>query len=66
MSVAKVIEITAASATSFQDAIDQGIAKACTSLEGVTGAWIQDQKVVVNANKITEYRVNMKVSFIMK
>ena len=65
MSIARVTKITSASATSFEDAISQGIARADKTLKNVEGAWIQDQKVVVRAGKIVEYRVNMKITFIL-
>lgn len=65
MDVAKVIEVIAQSATSFEDAVQQGIARATDSLEDVSGAWIKDQKVVVSGGKISEYRVVMKVTFVL-
>ena len=65
MSVAKVLEISASSNKSFEDAIQTGISRVNTSADQVQGAWIQEQKVVVEAGKITEYRVNMKVTFIV-
>ena len=65
MSVAKVLEISASSNNSFEDAIQTGISRVNTSVDQVQGAWIQEQKVVVEAGKITEYRVNMKVTFIV-
>lgn len=66
MTVARVTEITSSSNKSFQDAIEQGIERACQTLKNVEGAWVQDQKVVVSNGKITGYRVNMKVTFILK
>lgn len=66
MSVAKVIEIIAASKTSFDDAIKQGLTKASNTVEEITAAWIKDQNVVVEKGKITEYRVLMKVTFVIK
>lgn len=66
MSVAKVTEVTASSTVSFEDAIKQGIARADQTLDNVAGAWVQEQKVVVSGGKITEYRVNMKVTFVLK
>jgi len=66
MSVARVTEIISSSEKSFDDAIKTGIARACKTLENVSGAWIQDQKVVINKNKIVEYRVSMKVTFVLK
>lgn len=64
-SVARVTEITASSKKSFQDAIEKGIARAAKTLKNVEGAWIQDQKVVVEDGQIVAYRVNMKVTFIL-
>lgn len=65
MSVARVTEITAASAKSFDDAIKVGIDRAIKTLQNVRGAWIQDQEIVVKGDKITEYRVHMKVTFVL-
>jgi flavin-binding protein dodecin len=66
MTVAKVIEISSASAKSFEDAIQKGVSRASDSLSDVSGAWIQEQKVVVSKGKVVEYRVNMKVTFVLK
>lgn len=66
MAVAKVTEITSSSSKSFDDAIEKGIKRASKTLHGITGAWVQEQKVVVEKGKITEWRVNMKVTFILK
>ncbi len=65
MSVARVTEITASSKKSFDDALKTGIDRATKTLKNVEGAWIQDQKVVIKGGKIVEYRVNMKVTFIL-
>ncbi len=65
MSVAKVTEITASSSKSFEDAIQQGIERASKTLDKVQGAWVQEQKVAVKDGKISEYRVNMKVTFVL-
>jgi len=65
MSVARVTEITSSSTVSFDDAVAQGIARADKTLRHVEGAWVRDQKVVVRGGKIAEYRVNMKVTFIL-
>ena len=65
MSVARVTEITSSSKKSFQDAIEKGIARAAKTLKNVEGAWIQDQKIVVQDGNIAAYRVNMKVTFIL-
>jgi flavin-binding protein dodecin len=64
MSVARVTEITSASNKSFEDAIENGIGRANKTFRNVTGAWIQDQKIVVGKGKIVKYRVNMKVTFV--
>ena len=65
MSVAKVTEIISSSTTSFEDAVNQGIARANKTLKNVKGAWVNEQNVVVESGKITEYRVAMKVTFIL-
>lgn len=66
MSVAKITEISASSPKSFEDAVQNGIARASKTLQGIEGAWIKGQKVTVRNNKISEYRVDMKVTFILK
>ena len=66
MAVARVTEIIASSNKSFDDAVNAGVQKANKTLRNVTGAWIQDQKIVVNDGKITEYRVNLKVTFVLE
>ena len=65
MSVAKVIEISSISKKSFEDAIQSGISRAAKTVENIEGAWIQGQKVKVKAGKVVEYRVNMKVTFVL-
>ncbi|MDQ3013494.1 MAG: dodecin family protein [Acidobacteriota bacterium] len=66
MSVAKVTEIISSSPESFDDAVQKGIKRADKTLKNVRGAWIKDQKVVVEKGQIIEYRVTMKVSFVLK
>lgn len=66
VSVAKVVEITATSPKSFEDAIHSGVARASKTLEGIQGAWIKEQKIVVTGGKVTEFRVNMNVTFLLK
>jgi dodecin len=66
MAIADVIEISATSPTSFKDAISTGIARATQTLENVTGAWVKEQTVRVENGKVSEYRVNMKLTFILK
>lgn len=66
MSIAKVTEVTASSTVSFEDALKRGIGRADKTLNNVAGAWVQEQKVVVKGGEIVEYRVNMKVSFVLE
>jgi dodecin len=66
MAVAKVTEIVSASPKSFEEAIRVGIARADKTLQNIKSAWIHEQKVKVERGKITEYRVNMKVTFVLK
>lgn len=66
MSVAKITEISATSDKSFDDAVKCGIKRANKTLENITGAWIQDMKVDVENGKISQYRVNMKLTFVLK
>lgn len=66
MAVARVTEITSSSKKSFEDAIEAGINRVNKTLRNVSGAWVQEQKVVVEKGKITEWRVNMKVTFVLE
>ena len=66
MAVAKVTEIWSASTKSFDDAVRVGIARADKTLKNIKSAWVQEQKVKVEGGKITEFRVNMKVTFILR
>lgn len=66
MSIAKVTEISASSKESFDDAIKQGVKRADETLDKIQGAWINEMKVKVDDGEITEYRVNMKVTFVLK
>ncbi|MDH3227865.1 MAG: dodecin family protein [Thermoleophilia bacterium] len=65
-SVARVTEIISSSTESFEDAVAKGIERATETLRGVQGAWIQEQKVVVEDGKVVEYRVDLKVTFILE
>ena len=66
MSVAKIIEITSGSTKSFDDAVQKGISRAGKTVKGITSAWISEQKVVVQNGKVSEYRVTMRVTFLLK
>jgi flavin-binding protein dodecin len=65
VSVAKVIEITASSSESFEEAVRHGIETASESVHHIQGAWIKEQKVVVLDNKITDFRVDLAITFII-
>jgi flavin-binding protein dodecin len=65
MSVARVTEIISSSEKSFDDAVEKGIKRAAKTLKNVEGAWIKEQKVIVKNGKIAEYRVDLKVTFIL-
>jgi hypothetical protein len=64
--VARVTEIVASSPKSFEHAVELGVGRACKTLDNVTGAWVQDQKVDIRNGKISAYRVNLKVTFVLK
>lgn len=66
MSVAKVTEIIASSNKGFDDAVNKGIKRANKTLKNIQGAWIKDQQVSVSNGKVTDYRVTMKVTFVLK
>lgn len=65
MSIAKTSEISASSSKSFEDAICKGIKRFSKTIKQVEGAWIKEQKVVVTDDEVSEFRVTMKVSFIL-
>ncbi len=66
MSVAKITEISSSSPVSFHDAIEKGVARASKTLKNITGAWVNEEKVVVNDGKITEWRVALRVTFVLE
>lgn len=67
MTVARVTEIKASSTSSFDEAIREGIARAHRTLENVKSAWIRDQEILIDKKgNITEYRVLMKITFVLK
>jgi flavin-binding protein dodecin len=65
MAVAKVSEISATSSKSFEDALQQGLARANKTLRNVKAAWVKEQQVHVSKGAITEYQVNMMVTFVI-
>ena len=66
MSVARVTELSAVSETSFEDAIQQAVSRATSTLRGVEGAWIKDMNVMIEDGNITGYKVNMEVTFVLE
>lgn len=65
--IAKVIELTASSDKSMEDAVKQGLAKCAETVKGIKGAWVNDIKVVTDGNgNVTEWRVNLRVSFVVE
>jgi dodecin len=66
MSVARVTELSAVSETSFEDAIQQGVSRATSTLRGVEGAWIKDMNVLIENGNITGYKVNIEVTFVLE
>ena len=66
MSVAKIAEISASSSKSFEDAINAGLERANETLENIEGAWVKDMKVSVKNGKVENYRVNLKLTFVLQ
>jgi flavin-binding protein dodecin len=66
MSVARVTEISAISDNSFEDAIQQGISRATSTLRGVEGAWIKDMNVMIENGSVTGYKVNIEITFVLE
>jgi len=66
MSVAKVIEITAESSESFEDAIRKGIERASETVDNIKAAWVKEQQVTIENNQIAQFRVSLKVTFVLK
>jgi flavin-binding protein dodecin len=66
MSVARVTELSAISETSFEDAINQAVARATKTLRGVEGAWVKDQNIMIEDGNIKGYKVNVEVTFMLE
>ncbi len=65
MSIERITEGISSSPISFDDATKRGVERAASTLDNVKGAWVQDQKVVVESGNITEYRVTLKITFVL-
>jgi hypothetical protein len=66
MSVARVTELSVTSSKSFEDAIQQGIERATKTLRNVKSAWVKEMRVSVEDDKVSEYQVNMQVTFVLE
>lgn len=66
MTVARVIEISAISQNSFEDAIQEGVSRASSTLRGVESAWVKDMNVMLENGSITGYKVNLEVTFLLE
>jgi flavin-binding protein dodecin len=64
--VARVIELSATSEESFEDAIDQGVERATSTLRNVESAWIKDMNVLIENNEVAVYKVNMAIAFVLE
>jgi flavin-binding protein dodecin len=65
MAVARVTEISSTSTKSFEDAIQQGIARATKTLRNVKSAWVKEQRIDIDNGRISEYQVNLLVTFVL-
>lgn len=66
MSVCKIIEISSSSHKGFEDAITAGIARASETIKHIQGAWVSEQKVVVEKGKVVDYRVTLRLTFLLE
>jgi flavin-binding protein dodecin len=66
MSVARITEVSSSSSKSFDHAIKDGIKRACETLKNVKSAWVCDQEVLIDNDEIIEYRVKMKITFVLQ
>jgi flavin-binding protein dodecin len=66
MSIARIVEISSTSDKSFEDAVAQGVSRACKTLRGIRSAWVKEQEVQIDGDKIVAYKVILKVTFILE
>jgi dodecin len=66
MSVARIFEISSTSTKSFEDALQQGVARASQTLRQVTGAWVKEQRVEIENGTIVRYQVNLLITFVLE
>ena len=65
MSIARITEISSTSSSSFDDAIDRGIARATRTLRNVRSTWVKDQRVEIEGDRVSEYQVNLLITFVL-
>ena len=65
MSIARITEISSTSTKSFEDAIQSAITRATKTLRNVRGAWVKEQQIKIEGDKIVEYQVNLMITFIL-
>ena len=65
MTIARITEVISTSTISFDDAIKKGIERAARTLDNVDGAWVQDQKVIVEKGSISQFEVTLKITFVL-
>ena len=65
MSIARITEISSTSSTSFEDAIQSGVSRACSTLRNVRSAWVKEQQIRVDNDAIVEYQVNLMITFVL-
>lgn len=65
MAIARITEISSTSTSSFDDAIDRGVARATRTLRNVRSAWVKEQRVEIEDDRISEYQVNLLVTFVL-
>jgi len=66
MSVARITEISASSTKSFEDAARIGVSRASKTLKNVSGAWVKDQELGIKNGEVSEYRVKLKITFVLE
>lgn len=66
MTVARITEISASSTDSFEDAVRAGVSRASKTLKNVTGAWVKDQEVGIKDGEVTDFRVKLKITFVLE
>ena len=65
MTIARITEVISTSTISFDDAFKKGIERAARTLDNVDGAWVQDQKVIVENGSISQFEVTLKITFVL-